>query len=268
MRKKRMRLHNGLIMMVLAVGLVVWPTTTHAQTASGTVWNVEYFRDSTATSFAFGGQMAGPIARVWGYGSPGGDVGADWWSARLTTDAYFPAGRYRFKVTVDDGARLAVSGITLFDTTPNNGAGCARYADITLTEGVHQVQVTYVDISYNAFLFVDWEPIPAGNTTQPVYHGCTLPNATTVSGSAVTSTAPNPANVVVAPAPTTGDVVRVRVARLNVRSQPQLGNNKLGVISFGQEFSVTGSAANNWVQIDYFGQTGYVNGQYIAFASR
>jgi len=50
---------------------------------------------------------------------------------------------------------------------------------------------------------------------------------------------------------------------LNIRSSWSKNSDILGVVPYGTELAVTGLCENGWVQIDYKGKTGYVNGEYV-----
>jgi len=78
-------------------------------------WRGEYFNNET---------LSGPPAAVkcydqvnfeWAAGAPEPGVNADHFSARFTRSVYFNAGRYRFQVFHDDGARLYVDGARILD---------------------------------------------------------------------------------------------------------------------------------------------------------
>jgi hypothetical protein len=289
-----------IIVFALTLGLVLTPTYTQAQTADGAIWQVEYFPNFYAEgSPQGGGQLGGPLALVWRDGGPAPGIPGDGWTARLTTDTYFPAGRYRFRMLVDDGAALKVSGIELFSTLSfdQHALGCALYADITLNEGIHQVQITYLENNGDASLFFNWQRLTSYNTNAPIYHGCNPPGGATgitagesaafnanpndnasgadfgaiVYGGGNEGAAPATADngsateptVPVAVTDATATTVRINVGTLNVRNAPSAsGSTVIGKASFGDVFDVTG-AADGWYQIDFDGQVGYVSGRWV-----
>lgn len=289
-------IRSALILTAFAAMLITVPTT-HAQTADGVLWQVEYFPNFFASgSPQGGGQLGGPLAMVWRDGGPAPGIGDDGWTARFTGNAYFPAGRYRFRMLVDDGALLRVSGIDLFSTLSfdQHSLGCPIYADMTLSEGIHQVQITYLENNGDASLFFNWQPLTSFSTNDPIYHGCNPPdggfdvtraeadafnanpgaNASGADFSSSVYGSPQPAytapaatsETTTAPAAiaaTSVTSVSVLVGTLNVRSVPSTsGSTVIGKVLFGQTFPVTG-AADGWYEIDYNGQVGYVSSRYV-----
>ncbi|MEO0561117.1 MAG: SH3 domain-containing protein [Chloroflexota bacterium] len=291
----------GLIIL-LCGGLLVMPSSAQSNTV---VWEVEYFPNFYLEgSPAGGGQIAGSIALVWRDMPPTPGVSNNGWTARFTGNGYFPAGRYRFRMLVDDGAALRVSGVDLFSTLSfdQHSLGCPIYADMTLNEGFHQIQITYLENNGDASLFFDWQPLSQYTTNDAVYHGCNPPGdayGVTDAESAAFNSDPlaNPrgadfsdsvygagtpqlssgsdapvaastedeattANVDVSATAVTS--LRVIVGTLNVRSAPaSSGSNVLGKASFGDVFAVTG-AADGWYAIDFGGQIGYVSSRFVS----
>lgn len=84
------------------------------------------------------------------------------------------------------------------------------------------------------------------------------------TGSVVTPT-PTPAPVVT-PAPTTSTptftTARVKVS-LNMRSGPGVENSVVLVLPSGASVKVISSLSNGWMQLEYNGKVGYVNGKYL-----
>lgn len=56
----------------------------------------------------------------------------------------------------------------------------------------------------------------------------------------------------------------VTASGLNIRSSWSKESDILGVVNYGADLTVTGLCENGWVQVQYKGQTGYVNGEYVA----
>jgi hypothetical protein len=69
---------------------------------------------------------------------------------------------------------------------------------------------------------------------------------------------------------TTGDLIQMNTTGtvtvlLNVRSVPSAtGNTPIGTVGIGTIVRITGKTSNGWYQIDYNGQTGYVNASYVS----
>jgi uncharacterized protein YraI len=118
----------------------------------------------------------------WGNGSPNPAVNADNFSARFGTDTFFEAGTYRFSITVDDGVQLLVDYNAVLNTYNSPRPGDTLTVDVTLTEGVHHLQVDYREITGNAVLKMSWinvndiptQPVASGNWTAQYYSNPTL----------------------------------------------------------------------------------------------
>jgi len=279
-------MNKWIFALVVAVAGLVFtaPAPTAAQTANGVIWNVRYYDNFFLQGDPEGaGQLGGPLAIDWGPYEPSLGMPTNGWTATFEGDAYFPAGRYRFRMLVDDGARLRVSGIELFDTTPfeQHALGCAVYADMTLPEGIHKIDIFYLENEGNASLYFDWYPVPVINTNDPVAYGCNppfvgdqasiseirnnvLPASVGVPAQPEAATTPD-----AAPAPDAAPVTvasgsaRVTAGTLNVRAQPASSGAVLGKVSFGDVFPVTGQAGD-WIEIQYNGQTGYVSSRFVS----
>lgn len=51
---------------------------------------------------------------------------------------------------------------------------------------------------------------------------------------------------------------------LNIRSSWSKDSKLLGTVNYGADLNVTGLCSNGWVRVLYRGETGYVNGEYVA----
>jgi hypothetical protein len=95
---------------------------------------------------------------VWSGSPRSSELGADNFSVRWTRSAYFIEGRYRFRVTVDDGARLWVNGHLLidqwFDQAPTNYT-----EDIYLPNGNIPLQFEFFEHEGGARARLTWEQI-------------------------------------------------------------------------------------------------------------
>ena len=169
---------------------------------------------------------------------------------------------------VDDGARVVISGITLMDLTDfKDHAPGEVYAEMTLNEGFHQIQISYIENLAVARLVFDWQPVPVTTTNDPVFFGTTLPSSQPLATTPTTTNAAASETTTVAAVPVTGASIgtgRVIAARLNVRSQSQIGDNILGVATFGEELPILGQTNSGWWQVDYNGQVGYVSVNYVS----
>jgi WD40 repeat protein len=109
-----------------------------------------------------------PLAWFWGRGSPDPVLPSDCFSARWTGWLKAPAaGRYRFRLESDDGARLWLDGRLLIDRW-QEGAGWHE-ADVDLSGRPHAVRIEYFQGTGPAGLCFSWaqahgfsmQPVPA-----------------------------------------------------------------------------------------------------------
>ena len=93
---------------------------------------------------------------AWGTGAPANGLPADKFSVRWIRTVAFDAGTYRFRVLVDDGARLYLDGVRVIDAW-TNGAARAVTGDISLAGGDHEIRVEYYDTGGDAVIQLTWE---------------------------------------------------------------------------------------------------------------
>ncbi len=144
---------------LMALGVTLVPQPAAAQ--QGVSWYGEYFPNSflfAPTAFT---RTDGAIAFNWGQTSPGSGMPTDGFSVRWGADPYFQAGTYRFWALADDAIRINVGyafqpQINTIDSNDPLRAGKLVSADITLTEGVHHIQVDYQEFSGDAYAYVTW----------------------------------------------------------------------------------------------------------------
>jgi hypothetical protein len=95
----------------------------------------------------------------WGSGSPApGTINADHFSVRWTRSLNLAAGTYRFRMTVDDGARLWVNRVPLIDAWRDQ-APTTYTADLYLPGGAIPVQMEYYENTGSATAQLSWEPV-------------------------------------------------------------------------------------------------------------
>ena len=92
----------------------------------------------------------------WGTGAPAAGLPIDRFSVRWTRTLVFAAGTYRFRVLVDDGARVFVDGTQVIDAWAN-GSAREVTGDISLAQGYHTVRVDYFEASGDAVMELSWE---------------------------------------------------------------------------------------------------------------
>lgn len=140
------------------------PPTTSQPVGSGQ-WRGEYYnnRDLLGAPALVRGDAQ--VDFNWGFGSPAaGLINADDFSVRWTNTVNFPSGRYRFRVTVDDGVRLFVNDQLVIDAWRVQGAATFDSGDIALG-GNAPLRVEYFEDAGEARIGLTW--FPTGGTPPP-----------------------------------------------------------------------------------------------------
>lgn len=126
-------------------------------------WKGEYYNNTS-----LGGQPAlvrndADVNFNWGSNSPApGTVNSDDFSVRWTRTLNFQPGNYRFKITVDDGARLWVNNALIIDQW-RQGAAAEFTSDIYLPGGPLPIRLEFVEYKENALIQLTWTMI-GGNS--------------------------------------------------------------------------------------------------------
>jgi hypothetical protein len=140
-------------------------------------WKGEYFNNMTFSGdpVLVRDDGAGELAFDWGFASPDSvcEVPADGFSVRWTRTALFTAGRYRFKVTGDDGVRLAIDGTVVIDQWRDQ-APMEYTADVDLTPGSHKLVLEYYENGAGAVARLSWGCAAADCGSTPAISGVTL----------------------------------------------------------------------------------------------
>jgi uncharacterized protein YraI len=144
-------------------------------------WTARYFNNEQLIDPPIFQTTVNEVNFDWGSNSPDSSVNNNNFSARFGTDTYFKAGTYRFTITADDSFQLWVDYNLKITTYNSPKPGETQTVDVTLTEGVHHLQVDYREITGNAYLKLAWvnlAEIPAqpinGSWTGQYYSNATL----------------------------------------------------------------------------------------------
>lgn len=157
----------GAALLLLALALSLEPLQVRAADAT---WRGEYFANPNLAGNPALVRSDREIRFDWSFGTPAAAIPVDFFSARWTRAVYFPAGQWRFNVTVDDGVRLWVDGQLLIDewrvTAPTTYS-----AAILLGRGDHNLRVEYFENTERAQIRVWWDQQPTvpTPTPRPVY---------------------------------------------------------------------------------------------------
>ena len=125
---------------------------------AGLQWRGEYFANLHLQGEPALVRNDPRIAFLWGKSAPASGLPADKFSVRWSRTVRFEAGRYRFSVLVDDGARLYVDGQIVIDAW-ENGAARVVSGDIGLPAGWHTLQLDYYDAGGDATIELAWEAL-------------------------------------------------------------------------------------------------------------
>jgi hypothetical protein len=121
-------------------------------------WHATYWDNTSLWGTPVVQRQESNLNHDWGFGSPHFKVQADRFSARWTRYIDVPPGNYRFRMTVDDGARLYVNGHLLIDAWKDQPP-TTYTGDVSLTGGHHLVVVEYYENTGLAEAKLSWEPV-------------------------------------------------------------------------------------------------------------
>lgn len=136
-------------------------------TAAGEgAWLGEYFDNAALQGAPVVVRRDDTIDFNWGSGSPApGQIGEDRFSARWTNQLTLPAGRYRFTINVDDGARLWVNNTLLIDAWRMQ-ALTTYQAEVDLGGGTVPLRLEYFEDRGGALIELRWARLDAA-TPEP-----------------------------------------------------------------------------------------------------
>lgn len=249
-----------LVLTALVVGILS-VAVIHADSSRdfGTGWTAQYF-DNTTLSGAPVHTEALPagINVDWGTGSPHPSVPVDNWSARFTSVQFFNEGTYEFAVTSDDGVRVLIDGVIVWDQFIGRSLTTDRFQR-TLTAGTHTLTVEYLELVDRAAVQFQWFPVSLPMTpgigTTP-FPGGIVPPAPTATRIPPTPLPEIPAGAL------TGTVVRAPI--LLVRGAPFFAAPVVNRIQRGQTYAVVGRDDDaRWFLLQLSGMQGWVWGYYL-----
>jgi hypothetical protein len=135
-------------------------------------WRGEYFSNPNLAGSPLLTRNDTRIDFNWGTHAPAYRVPADNFSVRWTRTLNFTGGTYRFRVIVDDGARLIIDGNRVIDTW-KQGARREVTVDVPLSSGYHTIRVEYFEAGGDASIQVHWDQ----DVTYPNWKGQYWANA-------------------------------------------------------------------------------------------
>lgn len=132
-------------------------------------WRGEYFNNMSLSGQPAMVRDDPAIDFDWGGGAPAWNiVSADQFSARWTRDIYFNAGRYRFTVSADDGARLWVNGQLIIDQW-HDASETYYIQEVDLPGGYIPIKMEYYEHNGGAVAKLSWLRI--GDASFTGWHG-------------------------------------------------------------------------------------------------
>jgi uncharacterized protein YgiM (DUF1202 family) len=193
-------------------------------------WRGEYYSNKFLVGSPVFVRDDGQVDFNWGSGSPGGSIGVDDFGVRWTRDLSLSAGRYRFTVSSDDGARLWVNNQLIVDKWYDRAVQSFS-AEITLPSGNVPVKLEYYDNTQQAEVHLTWTRLDG--TTPP-------------TGGQYTA--------------------RVTANRLNVRQGPGTGNSIITTINRDTVVTLTHRNGDaSWVRVILpGGAQGWVSATYLS----
>ncbi len=126
-------------------------------------WKGEYWSNRTLSGNPVLVRNDENISYDWRAGSPAPGIPADGFSARWTRMYPFEGATYRFRIIVDDGARMWVDDQLIIDSW-HDGSTREITVDYALVQGTHSLRVEYYENTGDARIRVWWEKI-----TSPSY---------------------------------------------------------------------------------------------------
>jgi hypothetical protein len=120
-------------------------------------WWGEYFNNETLSGDPVLVRDDPEINFDWRSNSPGPGINVDHFSARWTRTVTLFGGTYRFTIFRDDGARLFVDGIKVFDAWTRGSE--ERTVDVKLDSGPHDIRFEMFEIDGWAAAILSWARI-------------------------------------------------------------------------------------------------------------
>ena len=134
------------------------PSLTAQPTPVITEWRGEYFPNASLTGTPALTRNDAKVDFDWGHGPPVDDMPADDFSVRWTRSVPFDAGRYRFHLVLDDGARLYLDDHLVIDAW-RDGAPRQVAVDQAVLGGTHVLRIEYYERSGSAHIEGWWEKL-------------------------------------------------------------------------------------------------------------
>ncbi|NJO84240.1 MAG: SH3 domain-containing protein [Blastochloris sp.] len=256
----RTRVLLGVLLM-----LIVFTTTWAQQPAEfGVGWTATYFNNTDLSgSPVFTEALAGGINFNFGAGSPNAAVNTDNFSARYDSTQNFNAGTYEFVISSDDGARVFIDDVSVFNQFGGRVLTTNRFQQTFPTAGPRRLRVEWADFVGDAIIQFQWFQVNAGQPTGIAPGG--TPGLATPFGT--------PPDFALTPQATVyfGPVAQVTGARgLALRTGPYLGTSFITVLTPDNTYPVLArnfdEGIYNWYLLQVGERQGWASGRYLTIS--
>lgn len=123
-------------------------------------WLAEFWDNQNLAGYPYTCWDVPQVEFDWGSGAPYPDLPPDLFSARWTRLVNFDAGEYQFEIFHDDGTRLYIDGVKIFENWCDN-CRLTDYVDHTLSAGTHEVKLEMFENLGWAGARLTWSASPA-----------------------------------------------------------------------------------------------------------
>jgi PKD repeat protein len=134
-----------------------------------TDWRGEYYNNPNLSGAPALVRNDVAISFNWGAGAPAAGLPADNFSARWTRNLSFPAGLYRFELTIDDGVRVWVDNNLIIDQW-RDSSPATYVAEARLSQGTHSVRIEYYERTGGALIDLRWQRVNEQSNETPRPH--------------------------------------------------------------------------------------------------
>jgi hypothetical protein len=121
-------------------------------------WKGEYFSNQRLKGTPELVRFDSLIDFNWKNGSPATVIPVDNFSVRWMVKAEFQAATYRFRLSMDDGARLYIDDELVLDSW-KDGSFREVTAEVALAKGTHSMRLEYYEHTGNARISLKWEKV-------------------------------------------------------------------------------------------------------------
>jgi hypothetical protein len=219
----------------------------------GTGWSAAYWSGNTITgSPLFSEFLSGGVNINYGTGSPNPAIPVDNFVAQFSSSQIFNQGRYEFVTTYDDGVRIFIDNILVFDRFNTGPATDQRFSQ-DLTAGAHALRVEFREATDNAQILFGWQQV----STVPGF----TPGFATVTPFGTLPSTPGTA------VPTGPQATIAGVRGLALRSGPYVGASFITTLIEGTSYTVLGRNRDegiyNWYLLQTPTRQGWASGRYL-----